>query len=68
MLAGDGVADNYHFPTDILDKGETVAAIEQIAVAAAEASKVEALRRYAVRRVRHGAEHEPPIGAVEDAE
>jgi hypothetical protein len=52
-----------------LDEGQTVAAIEQIAaVAPAEASKVEAVRRYAVRRVRHGAEHEPPIGAVEDAE
>jgi hypothetical protein len=51
-----------------LDEGETVAAIEQIAVAAAEASKVEALRRYEVRRVHHGAEHDPSVGAVEDAE
>jgi hypothetical protein len=52
-----------------LDEGQTVAAIEQIAaVAPAEASKVEALRRYEVRRVHHGAEHDPSVGAVEDAE
>jgi hypothetical protein len=51
-----------------LDEGQTVAAIEQIAaVAPAEASKVEAVRRYAVRRVRHGAEHDLSVGPVEDA-
>ena len=62
LHTGDEVAHKDLFPFDVLDEDETVAAVEQIAAAAA--SKVEALRRNAVGTVQDRDEHDPRVVAV----
>jgi len=56
-------------PPTVVEEDETVAAIEHITiVAVASASKVEALNRDAVGRVKDGDEHDPLVAVSEGAE
>jgi hypothetical protein len=67
LLAGDGVAHDDFFVRPVSDEDETMAAIDQATAGAAVVSKVEALRRDAVRGVQDGFEHDPLVSVLEDA-
>jgi hypothetical protein len=69
LLPGDGIAHNDHTAHTVSDEDKTVAAIEQSAIfSGLVASKGEALRRDAVRRVQDGGEHDLLLAVLEDAE
>jgi hypothetical protein len=67
LLGGDWVAHDDFLLLPVSDQDETMAAIDEATAVAAVVSKVEALRRDAVRRVQDGFEHDPLVSVMEDA-
>jgi hypothetical protein len=67
-LAGDGGVHKDLCLRAALDENTTVAALKQVVNIPAATSKIEALGRDAVGRVRDGAEHDLLVSVLEDAE
>jgi hypothetical protein len=67
-LAGDGGAHDDLRKRGVLDEDTAVVALEHVVNIPVATSKIKALRRNAVGRAQGGAEHDPLVLVLEDAE